>query len=255
MVLRLIGKRALITGATSGVGLKITELLLARGVHVTAVGRRIEQLDRLKKDFDRLKVYSVDMIDSEHFSHFIKNIEIEGTYDYLINCAGFAEYGPLINQDDDVIADMIHVNLTQTVILTKHVLLKMNPRGMVVTIGSLSSKVTTPFGAIYAASKSGINQVMNALRLEQSHIHFLTVNTGPVNTQFIQKANKGKPMNHLAERLQLDVNQLSMQIVNAMIDRKTELNLPVWMDSGLKIYGLAPRKLEKIFKKYFMTKK
>lgn len=251
----MIGKKVLITGATSGLGLKLTELLLAHGAHVTAAGRRIDQLDRLKNDYDILSIKSVDMLNEDEFAQFIKWVDHHGPFDYLINCAGFAEYGPLIHQNDDIIADMIHVNLTQTVILTKHVLLKMNSGSMIVTIGSLSGKVTTPYGAIYAASKSGINQVMNALRLEQSHIRFLTVNTGPVNTPFIQKANKGKPANNLAEQVQLDVNQLSKQIINAMIDRKTELNLPMWMDAGLKVYGLAPRRLEKIFKRYFMTKK
>lgn len=255
MVYILIGKNALITGATSGVGLKLTEILLSRGVHVTAVGRRIEQLDVLKNKYDNLVVHRVDLVNDDEYAQFLKWIDGQGSFDYLINCAGFAEYGSLIDQSDEVIADMIHVNLTQTVILTKHVLHKMNPGGMVVTIGSLSGKVTTPFGAIYAASKSGINHVMNALRLEQSHIHFLTVNTGPVNTLFIQKANKGKPMNQLAEQVQLDVDQLSKQIVNAMIDKKAEINLPVWLDSCLKAYALAPRRFEKIFKRYFMTKK
>lgn len=252
---RLIGKRALITGATSGVGKQITALLLARGVKVTAVGRRVEQLSQLQKTYNQLNIIATDLLKPDDFNQLLDWIDHQTGFDYLINCAGFADYGALIDQSDQVIADMIHVNLTQTVILTKHVISNMSHGSMVVTIGSLSAKVTTPFGAIYAASKSGINHVMNALRLEQQHIHFLNVNTGPVNTTFIQKANKGKPMHHLAEKVQLDVTQLSEKIIEAMIYKKTELNLPIWMNGGLKLYGLAPRKLERLLRKYFMTKK
>ncbi|WP_414043000.1 SDR family NAD(P)-dependent oxidoreductase [Macrococcus animalis] len=251
----MIGKRALITGATSGVGKQLTEMLLFRGVYVTAVGRRTEELSYLNKMYDGLTVMATDLLKNEDFEILLDWIDHQEGFDYLINCAGFAEYGSLLDQSDQIIADIIHVNLTQTVILTKHVVRKMDQGGMVVTIGSQSANVTTPFGAIYAASKSGLNHVMNALRLEQQHINFLNINTGPVNTQFIKKANKGKPMHHLADKVQLDVVQLSEKIIEAIIKKKTEMNLPIWMDAGLKVYGLAPRTLEKLLRGYFMTKK
>ncbi|MGK0576934.1 SDR family NAD(P)-dependent oxidoreductase [Macrococcus capreoli] len=251
----MIGKKILITGATSGLGLTLTNICLARGAHVTAIGRNVAQLQPLLQLYPQLNVRKVDFNNTDDFNQVITWINEQVHFDYLLNCTGFADYSALINQSDQLIHDMIHVNLTQTVILTKHVVRNMHEGGMVVTIGSQSAFVTTPYGAIYSASKAGLNQVMNALRMESRQIHFLNVNTGPVNTQFITKANKGKPVNHLAEHVQLDVNDLGERIIDAMFKKKKELNLPQWMDIGLRLYGLAPRTFEKVFYRYFMTKK
>lgn len=251
----MIGKRILITGATSGIGLLLTEKLLQRGAHVTATGRNIENLNALKHAFPILSVMQVDMLDELHIKHLLDWIDASTPFDYLINCAGFAEYDALTNQNDAVISEMIQVNFMQTTLITKHVAHKMNAGGMIVTLGSASAKVTTPYGAIYAATKSAINQVMHALRLEMPHIHFLVVNTGPVNTAFIHKANKGKAAANMVEKVLLDADDVAEKIIQTMLHRKSELNLPIWMNAGLTLYNLAPRTIEKHFKKLFMSKK
>lgn len=251
----LIGKYVIITGATSGIGYLLTQKLLDRGAHVLAIGRQINNLTHLQEKYPQLKVQSLDFLNDAQLSEFINDQSIDKCCEIFINCAGFAEYGPLIQQTDTAIRSMIQVNFVNTVIITKHITQLMPRGGLVVAVGSLSANVTTPYGAIYSASKAGLNQVMNAMRIELPHLNFLSVNTGPVNTSFIRKANKGKAINTVAEQVQLDADLLSEQIILSMYNKDSELNLPKWMSYGLRFYQLNPRWIERKFKHFFLLKK
>ena len=93
--------------------------------------------------------------------------------------------------------------------------------------------MTTPYGSHYAASKAALSSFTNALRLEREDLHVLNVNPGPFKSQFHAKADPSGHFEKLTSQIQLNVEDLSEQIVKSMIKRKIEINEPKWMDLGL----------------------
>ena len=156
------GKWALITGASAGIGVAFAEELAAGGTHLVLTARRKDRLEelarRLAADCNiRTEVFSADLADPsapEAIFKFTKEKGVE--IDLLINNAGFGQYGEFPSVEKQRLLDMVQVNCTAVVNLTRLYLPEMvaRRRGDVLILASTASFQAVPYISTYAATKA-----------------------------------------------------------------------------------------------------
>ncbi len=156
------GKWALVTGASAGIGWALAEQLAAGGAHLILTARRAERLHKLAADLAakcgiKAEVFSADLVRPEAPAEVYaftagKGIEVE----LLVNNAGFGAYGRTNEIEESRLLDMIHVNCSAVVHLTRLYLPAMVERrhGDILIVASTAAFQPVPFIAAYAATKA-----------------------------------------------------------------------------------------------------
>jgi NAD(P)-dependent dehydrogenase (short-subunit alcohol dehydrogenase family) len=190
--MELAGRRALVTGAGSGIGLATAKLLLQRGAQVAAVVQNDEQASLAQQQLPEALVLLQDLRDSVGCAALpALAAQALGGLDALACCAGiFVKKG-----SDDTTLDewrqTLDLNLTATFVLTRAAIAQMRASagqaGSVVVISSQIGLVGHARGAAYAASKAGLNGMVMSLALEwaQQNIRVNAVGPGPVETAMV----------------------------------------------------------------------
>jgi len=190
--LELAGRRALVTGAGSGIGMATAQLLLQRGAQVAAVVQNDEQASLAQQHLPGALVLLQDLRDSAGCAALpAQAAQALGGLDALACCAGiFVKKG-----SDDTTLDewcqTLDLNLTATFVLTRAAIAQMRASpgqaGSVVVISSQIGLVGHARGAAYAASKAGLNGMVMSLALEwaQQNIRVNAVGPGPVETAMV----------------------------------------------------------------------
>jgi len=190
--LELAGRRALVTGAGSGIGMATAQLLLQRGAQVAAVVQSDEQASLAQQHLPGALVLLQDLRDSAGCAALpAQAAQALGGLDALACCAGiFVKKG-----SDDTTLDewcqTLDLNLTATFVLTRAAIAQMRASpgqaGSVVVISSQIGLVGHARGAAYAASKAGLNGMVMSLALEwaQQNIRVNAVGPGPVETAMV----------------------------------------------------------------------
>ena len=188
----LAGRRALVTGAGSGIGLATAERLQQLGAQVAAVVQTEEQAQQLQHCLPDALVLVQDLLDHAACAA-LPGLAAQslGGLDALACCAGmFVKKG-----SDDTSLDewrqTLDLNLTATFVLTRAAIAQMRRSagqpGSVVVISSQIGLVGHARGAAYAASKAGLNGMVKSLALEwaQQNIRINAVGPGPVETAMV----------------------------------------------------------------------
>lgn len=188
----LAGRRALVTGAGSGIGLATAERLQQHGAQVAAVVQNEEQAQQLRHCLPDVLVLVQDLLDHAACAD-LPGLAAQslGGLDALACCAGmFVKKG-----SDDTSLDewrqTLDLNLTATFMLTRAAIAQMRSStgqpGSVVVISSQIGLVGHARGAAYAASKAGLNGMVKSLALEwaQQNIRVNAVGPGPVETAML----------------------------------------------------------------------
>jgi uncharacterized protein len=156
------GKWALITGASAGIGLELAKLLAAGGANLVLTARRVDRLQKLAAELSaqhrvKVEVFSADLLRSEAPVDIFKftagkNIEVE----LLINNAGFGAFGYTQEIPIEKMLEMIQVNCSAVVHLTRLYLPEMVARkhGDILILASLAAFQAVPFNSVYAATKA-----------------------------------------------------------------------------------------------------
>ena len=180
--------RALITGASRGIGRALALALDERGVRLGLVARRREPLEELA---GRLRgepvLLSADVSDRAAIEGALAEFaERAGGLDLLVANAGIAHYGPLADMDVELAEEMVRVNALGTVLTVKAGLDPMlgRGRGHIVVIASGASLRAFPGAAVYGGTKAANAQFAEALRHELSGtgVSLTTVYPGEVET-------------------------------------------------------------------------
>lgn len=166
----LTGKKALVTGATGGLGAEIARALHGQGATVAISGTREERLQSLSQSLGD-RVYSVpcDLKNRESVVNLGKQAEEAlGQIDILVNNAGITRDNIYIRMSDEEWDEVIAVNLTSVFVLTRAALRGMMRRryGRIINIGSISGVIGNPGQANYAAAKSGLVGMTKSLARE-----------------------------------------------------------------------------------------
>lgn len=252
----MIGKRYLLTGGTSGLGEAMVLELVSRGAFVTVIGRSEEKLAALRAAYpQRLDVIKADLNEPHEVERIRHLLTVnQPIFDGLINNAGFGYFKSFMSHTPEDIHDIINVNLTQTLQLTHMVIPYLRENSSIVNISSQAARVTTPYSAIYAASKAGLSSFSNALRMEHPDLHVMTVQTGPIATSFFSRADESGTYEGLTKKLQIDRYQLAQEIIDGILTKTLEINRPRWMHMSLTLYNLFPRLIEQQLERAFMSK-
>ena len=185
--------RALITGASSGIGRDIARELSKRGYDLVIVARREDKLVTLKEE---LKT-NVDIIcmDISSVENCIELYNKVGQIDMLVNNAGFGVFGEFTETDLYKEMQLINTNIIALHTLTKLFLKDMKARndGCILNVASIAGFMPGPLMATYYASKSYVIRLSEAideeLRKDGSKVYVSVLCPGPVNTEFNDVAN------------------------------------------------------------------
>lgn len=156
----LTGRKALVTGASGGLGEAIARMLYAQGAVVGLHGTRREKLEALAGELgERAKVLPADMSNRDEVKALAKQAEetLEGV-DILVNNAGINRDGLFVRMSDDDWDAVLEVNLTAAFRLTRELTHPMMRRrfGRIINISSVVGVAGNPGQANYCASKAGL---------------------------------------------------------------------------------------------------
>ena len=178
------GKIAIVTGATSGIGMATTLRLIEQGARVAAVGRRKEVLAKVARQ--NIKTYAVDLTSQQETAAFAKRVlEDFGGIDVLVNAAGIIASGTIENT---TLADydlMMNINVRSVFQLTQLALPSMIERkGNIVNVSSVTGLRAFPGVFAYCVSKAAVDQLTRcaALELAAKGVRVNAVNPGVVRT-------------------------------------------------------------------------
>jgi short-subunit dehydrogenase len=167
------GRRALVTGASRGIGPHIARALAREGAHLALTARDAGALRSLVAEFSASGVRATGLpadlrsaADRERL--VLEAGDVLGGIDILVNNAGLDSSGPFVSLAAGTIAATIETNLTAPMHLTALVLPGMLERGAghVVNIASLAGKKAVPYEAVYGGTKAGLIEWTSALRIE-----------------------------------------------------------------------------------------
>lgn len=191
MDLHLNGKRALVTGSSSGIGEQIAKTLAAEGVSVVVHGRREAEVLRVAREITNAGGTAATAvgdlgIDDQASAAADSAVAAFGGIDILVNNAGAFPMKGFLDTTADDWNGLFNDNVTSVVRLVTRLVPAMKDRkwGRVVNIGSFLGPMPEPFVAVYAATKiANINQSVSLARaLSGTGVTSNTVSPGPIRT-------------------------------------------------------------------------
>ncbi len=191
---------ALVTGASSGIGLATARILSHNGYRLIICGRRQERLDELSSELSKItEVISLnfDVSDKNQVFEAIDSLAQEWkAIDVLVNNAGNAHgLGAIHQGDTDDWDAMIDINVKGLLYVTKAIVGNMvtRGRGHIINIGSIAGKEVYPNGNVYCASKHAVDALNKGMRMDlnKSGVKVSAINPGLVETEFSEVRFKG----------------------------------------------------------------
>jgi NADP-dependent 3-hydroxy acid dehydrogenase YdfG len=213
---RLEGRRAAITGASSGIG-EATALAFAREGAAVALGaRRVERIEELRNriegDGGTAVAIHVDVSDEDDAHRFVREShERLGGLDVLINNAGVMLLGPIEGAPTDQWRQMVDVNVLGLLYCTQAALplMREGGGGNIVNISSVAGRVGNPGTAVYNATKWAVVGFSEALRKEAgpSNIRVTCVEPGYVRTE-LQGHNEHPAVKQAIEQMEQQIGEV-----------------------------------------------
>ena len=189
--------KALITGASSGIGRDMARVLASRGYDLAIVARNKEELEKIanelrEKNKIEVETISMDLSIAENCKELHKKVR---NVDILINNAGFGDCGNFTKTSLDKEINMINTNITAYHILTKLYLIDMKSKcsGKILNVASIAGFMPGPLMSTYYATKAYIVRISEGIReelkREKSNVQISILCPGPVSTNFNKVAN------------------------------------------------------------------
>lgn len=184
--------KALITGASSGLGREMAVSLSRRGYDIIAVARRKDRLEDLKNNLNtQVEILCLDVTKAEGIEQIAQRLD---EVDVFINNAGFGVFGDLCSSDLSAELRMIDTNVRAVHILTKLAAqsFRNKNRGHIMNVASIAAFFPGPLFSAYYGSKAYVFRLTQALyeelRQEHSAVKVSVLCPGPVKTEFEQVA-------------------------------------------------------------------
>ena len=220
--------RAVVTGASSGIGMALATELARRGYSLIVVARRGEVLEELKTRLEAefsvsVEVRSCDLADPAARQPLLDELA-EREISILCNNAGIATFGPIASLDPQYEKHQVQVNAVACHDLVLAVLPGMVARrsGAILNVGSAAGNMPVPNNATYAASKAFLNTFSESLRgeLKGSGINVTLLAPGPVRTEEIVEEDKTFVDRLVPDRLWVDTAYTARVSLDALARNK-----------------------------------
>ena len=187
--------KALITGASSGLGREMARLLAARGYELILCARREERLRELAAELPvPCRIIAADVSDEQECRLLYEAVQSEDL-EVVINNAGFGLFGEFVTADLDEELRMIDTNVKGLLYITHEVapLMIKNEKGHIVNIASVAGKEVYPGGNVYCATKHAVDALSKAMRIDmlKHNIKVTNIAPGMVETEFSVVRYKG----------------------------------------------------------------
>jgi short-subunit dehydrogenase len=232
---RFAGKVVIVTGASAGIGSAVARRFAAEGATVALVARGRDALEwvagEIRGTGGEAHAYPADVRDHGACAALLAAVaERFGGIDVLVNNAGANQRGPVEAQDPAALAQIIDVNLTAPIVLTRLALphLRRRERAAIVNVASIAGQIPVAHEAAYSASKSGLRAFTFALReeLEGSGITVSAVSPGPVDTGFLMEDLEHVPDLVFANPMSTS-DEVAALVLDSAADGAVERTIPV----------------------------
>lgn len=246
---RLSGQRALVTGASSGIGASLAARLAACGADLVLTARREDRLRALAADLARrhgvdVRVVAADLAVPEAPETLFARTEGEGVaIDLLVNNAGFGTWRAFTATPWEATHSLLQVNVVALTHLTRLFLPKMleRRRGHVMNVSSVGAYSPAPDFAVYTASKVYVRNFTEALdfELRGSGVRAMCLCPGGVTTEFSEVA--GQNLKRGAARLMITADECAAIAVDKMLAGRRTV-IPGFMNVlGMWLLRFIPR--------------
>jgi short-subunit dehydrogenase len=249
----LAGQRALVTGASSGIGKELARILAAEGANLVITARRAERLEALAAEIKQahgvdVRVEALDLGDPAAPLQLFERTEGAGVaIDVLVNNAGFGDWRDFVDTPWERYQGMLQLNVTALTELTHRFLPAMIERkhGHVMNVASTGAYVPCPSFAVYAATKAYVRNMTEALdyELKGSGVRAISVCPGGTKTEFIEQA--GQKLKGSAEPFMMTAERCAQIAVAKMLAgrRNVVTGFINWLSMLLLRFLPIPRSL------------
>lgn len=216
--------KALITGASSGIGREMAVLLSEKGFDIIAVARREDKLKELKAELStNVEIACLDVTKSEDIEKIVSFFD---DVDVFINNAGFGVFGEFYSTGLEKELEMIDTNIKAVHILTKHAYKKFKERnsGYIMNVASIAAFFPGPLFSSYYATKAYVFRLTEALheelRREKSKVKISVLCPGPIKTEFENVAKVSFSQNNKKSLIVSDKREVAQYAIKKMFEGK-----------------------------------
>ena len=244
------GTRALVTGASKGIGRATAAALAGRGARVGLVARGEEALAELASELPGDPVVlAADVADPDSIGGAVERFAEEaGGLDLLVANAGLAHYGPFFDQPIEHAEEMVRVNVLGTIYTVSAALgpMRDRARGHIVVVSSGAGLRAFPWGAVYGATKAADRGFAEALRHELSGtgVSVTTVYPGEVESD-LHSHQRDKLPDWRRDENTIPPERVADAIVEAVEEDRREAHVPAAV-RALGLNGIAPRLTDRL---------
>lgn len=244
--------RALLTGASGGIGQALVERLCQGGAKLVLVGRQLETLEGLVQRFPaQVELLRADITESAGREAVLAAARRFGGLNTLINAAGVNRFSLLEQHDEADIAALIGLNVTATLQLTHRLLPLLRHQGnaLVVNLGSTFGSIGYPGFSAYCASKFALRGFSEALRRELADTKMKVLYIAPRATRTGMNSAAVVAMNDELNVAMDDPQVVAAQVVQAIVREREELYLGWPEKLFVRLNSLLPRVVDQALRK------
>jgi short-subunit dehydrogenase len=238
---RLRGRRALITGATSGIGAATANALAARGVRLALSGRDRDRLAEVARRCSAVPI-PADLSSAGSPAEVVSGaLGALGGIDIVVSNAGVGWAGPLAEMPPGELDVLVEVNLRAGLQLVRAALGPMleQGHGAIVLVGSIAGLLGVPGEAVYSATKAGLVGFADALRGEVAArgVAVSVVSPGVIDTPFFERRNIGYQRDRPRP---IAVSRVADAVVSCIESGRAEMIVPRWLVVPARLKGSLP---------------
>lgn len=241
-------RSALVTGASSGIGAHLAELLAGTGIPVTVVARRADRLHQLAARFPNVEVLVADLGDAEQLATVEARVADRGQpIDLVVNNAGFGTSGRFHAGDVDRLTAEVGLNVTALTRLSHAAMSAMVPqgRGYLLNVSSMVSFQPAPSLAVYGATKAYVTSLSESLHEEAraAGVHVTALCPGLTKTEFQSVSSSESYATQYPRFMWTSVDLVARTGLDSVAKGRA-LAIPGWQYKAMgAVVGLLPRRV------------
>lgn len=247
---RLTGQRALVTGASSGIGRALAVELARRGADLIVTARRADRLEELATQLRadpgvQVQVEPLDLAVPGAAAELARRIEAADLQvDLLINNAGLGPHRPFVDTPLERLQTTIQVNVVALVELTRLLVPGMvaRSRGRVMNVASIGAWLPVPSYALYAGTKALVRNFTEALaaELKGTGVRAIVVCPGGTRTEFM--AANDEALNRFGDLVSMSAERCARIAVSRMLRGRRTVVTGFFNAVGMTLLRLVPRR-------------